>query len=133
MQFLTLSLLLLTSLATVNAFSPPSTIRAAKMQSMELNAIDTSLIDVYDMTVSRTAFFLCLFGATGSAAMGRVVIPKTWQSYLDTRSLIGTGTPLGGRVSIVYMFECILIWHIIYQNVYLILIIHFCFGTTSSR
>ena len=70
------------------------------MQSMmELNAIDTSLIDVYDMTVSRTAFFLCLFGATGSAAMGRVVIPKTWASYWDTQSLIGSGTPLGGRVS----------------------------------
>lgn len=67
---------------------------------MELNAIDTSLIDVYDMTVSRTAFFLCLFGATGSAAMGRVVIPKTWASYWDTQSLIGSGTPLGGRVSI---------------------------------
>ena len=100
MQLLTLSLLVSTTLATVNAFAPPSTIRATKMQSMELNAIDTSLIDVYDMTVSRTAFFLCLFGATGSAAMGRVVIPKTWASYWDTQSLIGSGTPLGGRVSI---------------------------------
>jgi len=99
MQLLTLSLLLSTTLATVNAFSPPS-IRATKTNSMELNAIDTSLIDVYDMTVSRTAFFLCLFGATGSAAMGRVVIPKTWASYWDTQSLIGSGTPLGGRVSI---------------------------------
>ena len=100
MQLLSLSLLFSTTLATVHAFAPPSTIRAAKMQSMELNAIDTSLIDVYDMTVSRTAFFLCLFGATGSAAMGRVVIPKTWASYWDTQSLIGSGTPLGGRVSI---------------------------------
>lgn len=53
--------------------------------------------DVQDMTVARTAFALCFFGALGTAAVGRAVIPITWTKYWETQALKGLGTTLGGE------------------------------------
>merc|ERR1712226_90274 len=52
---------------------------------------------VEDMVAARAAFGLAFFGATGSAGVGRAVIPLTWDRYQDTKSLAGKGTSLGGE------------------------------------
>ena len=101
---LALAIASFSSLTTTVAFVPDhsgtasSGQVAARKDAIQLRiAPDASLLDAADMTVSRTAFFLCLFGATGTAAAGRVVIPITWQKFWAVQALKGEGTSLGGR------------------------------------
>jgi len=57
--------------------------------------IDTDIL--LEAKGARGAFFLCFFGAGGSAATGRVTIPKLidqWKGYL---ALKGQGTSAGGE------------------------------------
>eukprot|EP00555_Chaetoceros_dichaeta_P012412 CAMPEP_0198269004 /NCGR_PEP_ID=MMETSP1447-20131203/39647_1 /TAXON_ID=420782 /ORGANISM="Chaetoceros dichaeta, Strain CCMP1751" /LENGTH=218 /DNA_ID=CAMNT_0043960353 /DNA_START=314 /DNA_END=970 /DNA_ORIENTATION=- len=49
------------------------------------------------MSNSRITFWLCFFGATGSAAVGRAAIPKTIKSIKLNQSLAGQGNSLGGE------------------------------------
>lgn len=89
------------ALTTAGAFCPGSAapariaVRETPVRRLGL-ALDPALLDVGDMTVSRTAFFLCFFGATGSAAVGRAVIPVTWEKWQATQALKGAGSSLGG-------------------------------------
>lgn len=46
---------------------------------------------------ARAAFFLCFFGAGGSAATGRVTIPKLIDQWKGYQALKGQGTSLGGE------------------------------------
>lgn len=57
--------------------------------------IDAELIR--EMSNSRITFWLCFFGATGSAAVGRAAIPKTIKSIKLNQSLAGRGNSLGGE------------------------------------
>ncbi|KAL7553751.1 hypothetical protein ACHAWF_017077, partial [Thalassiosira exigua] len=96
------ALVLVAALATGSAFAPanvasPAPRATAAKKSVQLYAIDASLVNVNDMAVSRAAFALCFFGAAGSAAIGRAVIPKIWDKYWDVQSLVGAGTAIGGR------------------------------------
>jgi hypothetical protein len=94
------------TLTTAGAFCPgragsaaPARVAVRETPVRRLGlAFDPALLDVGDMTVSRTAFCLCFFGATGSAAVGRAVIPVTWEKWQATQALKGTGTSLGGPV-----------------------------------
>lgn len=67
-------------------------------QQLNLTPNEFPMPDVAEMTVARTAFALCLFGALGTAAAGRAVIPITWNKYWETQALKGLGTSLGGEV-----------------------------------
>ena len=49
-----------------------------------------------EIKAARAAFALCFFGAAGSASLGREVIPKTWNQWKSTQSLIGSGLGSGG-------------------------------------
>lgn len=51
---------------------------------------------IQDIETARTAFVLCFFGAVGSAAVGREVIPVTFREYKKTLALRGKGASLGG-------------------------------------
>jgi len=57
--------------------------------------IDAEMIR--EMSNSRITFWLCFFGATGSAAVGRAAIPKTIDSIKLNLSLAGQGNSLGGE------------------------------------
>jgi len=61
------------------------------------NDIDISAIDISEMTVSRTAFWICLVAAAGTAQIGRGAIPVTWEKYQATQALAGSGSSLGGE------------------------------------
>jgi len=47
---------------------------------------------IQEVESARAAFVLCFFGAIGSAAVGREVIPVTWREYQKLNALVGKGT-----------------------------------------
>lgn len=57
--------------------------------------IDADVIN--EMTNSRITFWLCAFGATGSAAVGRAAIPKTIDAIKLNLSLAGKGNTTDGE------------------------------------
>jgi len=61
------------------------------------NDIDVSAINIPEMIVSRTAFWICLVAAGGTAQIGRTAIPVTWGKYQATQALAGLGSSLGGE------------------------------------
>jgi len=75
---------------------PPQLSRqhASSTSSLKVQ-IDADLIT--EMSNSRITFWLCFFGATGSAAVGRAAIPKTIKSIKLNQSLAGQGNSLGGE------------------------------------
>jgi len=62
--------------------------------SMQMTDIDAEMIK--EISSARIAFWLCFFGAGGSAAVGRAAIPKTYKSYELNQSLKGKDS-LGGE------------------------------------
>mmetsp|Transcript_40931 Transcript_40931/g.96047 ORF Transcript_40931/g.96047 Transcript_40931/m.96047 type:complete len:279 (-) Transcript_40931:939-1775(-) len=52
---------------------------------------------VNEISAARAAFVLCFFGAAGSAAVGRSVIPKTLDAWKATNSLRGINPSSGGE------------------------------------
>lgn len=104
MLFLTATILAAATIGWTHGFTSNTCARpnaaSSSTTKQQLNAIDASTLDplmVEDMVAARAAFGLAFFGATGSAGVGRAVIPLTWDRYQDTKALAGTGsTRLGG-------------------------------------
>lgn len=85
------------SLHPVQSSSLP--VSAARFNTIQrrLAPADISEIIPQDMKTDRIVFWLSTFAATGSAAVGRSVIPITWTKYWETQALGGTGAKsLGG-------------------------------------
>ena len=89
------------SLHPVQSSSLP--VSAARFNTIQrrLAPADISEIIPQDMKTDRIVFWLSTFAATGSAAVGRSVIPITWTKYWETQALGGTGAKsLGGTVRV---------------------------------
>lgn len=74
-----------------------TTIGRNKKQRQSLTPLQMDPAMIQDMETARIAFALCFFGAIGSAAVGREVIPVTWREYQKLSQMKGKGAAtIGG-------------------------------------
>jgi len=82
----------------------PSIVAPRLPSSTALNVQITDIIDadlVKEMATSRITFWLCFFGASGSAAVGRAAIPKTIDSIKLNQELSGKENAGGETLGLV--------------------------------